>query len=88
MRVAYERCVAALVDLERKLGQGGGDWLLGDRVTMADLFWGIELLRMKNTGVASYWEAGRLPRVARYAAAGEALPVIQAAVVRWPGAMF
>ena len=55
---------------------------------MADLFWGIELLRMKDVGVATFWEEGRLPHVARFAAATEAMPAIRAAIVDWPGARF
>ena len=88
MRIAYGRAEAALDDLEQKLGRRDGAWLFGESVTMADLFWGIELLRMRNTGVGAYWEEGRLPLVERFAAACEALPAIRAAVVEWPGAMF
>ena len=69
------------------MGREGG-WLFGETVTLADLFWGIELLRMRNTGVSHYWEEGCLPRVDRFAAASEALPAIRTAVVEWPGAMF
>ena len=88
MRAAYARAEAALDGFERKLARRDDIWLFGAAVTMADLFWSIELLRMKNTGVSSYWEGGRLPRVERFAAAGEALPAIRAAILDWPGAMF
>lgn len=88
MQAAYDRAHAALDALERKLAQSGGAWLFGDTVTMADLFWGIELLRMKNTGLAPYWEDGRLAEVERFIAAASALPSIRAGVVEWPGAIF
>lgn len=88
MAAAYARAEAALVELERKVAGRTGSWLFGDGVTMADLFWGIELLRMKNTGIAAYWEAGRLPRVQQFAEATAQLPAIRSAVIDWPGAMF
>lgn len=88
MTLAYDHVEAALQDLERKLARHEGAWLFGGKPTLADLFWSVELLRMKNTGLAAGWEAGRLPHVERFAAAGEALPAIRAGIVDWPGAMF
>ncbi len=88
MRAAYDRADSALQIFERKLERRAGPWLFGHAVTMADLFWGIELLRMKNMGVATFWEAGRLPQVAGFSAATEALASIRTAVIEWPGAMF
>lgn len=88
MRAAYGHAEAALNDFERKLARRDGAWLFGETVTMADLFWGIELLRMKNLGVATYWEVGRLPQVEQFLVASEAVPAIRAAVIEWPGAIF
>ena len=88
MRVAHDKADTALQDFENKLARQSGTWLFGDVVTMADLFWGIELLRMKNMGVATFWKGGRLPEVARFSAATETLPSLCTAVVEWPGAMF
>ena len=68
MRAAYDKAAAALVGLERKLAEGGTPWLYGDRPTMADLFWGIELLRMENVGTAHF--LGRRATAARRAPAG------------------
>ncbi len=85
---AYGMAEAALGELENRLAARGRAWLCGERVTMADLFWGIELMRMRDVGVAGYWEGGRLPQVERYAAAAEALPAIRRAVTDWPGARF
>ena len=88
MRAAYHRAESALQAFERKLEPGRGPWLFGARPSLADLFWGIELLRMRNMGVATFWEGGRLPRVTAFAAAAEALPALRTAVLDWPGAMF
>ena len=89
MRAAYDKTQAALHALERKLAaRGTSGWLFGDRLTMADLFWGIELLRITDVGEAGFWEGGRLPHVERFAAAAEALPAIRTAIIDWPGARF
>jgi 2,5-dichlorohydroquinone reductive dechlorinase len=88
LRAAYDTAERALQDLERKLARGGAMWLFGDTLTMADLFWAIELLRMKNVGVADRWEAGRLPRVERLVRAAEAMPALRSAILDWPGALY
>ena len=88
MQAAHARAEAAVQALERRLERQDGPWLHGATPTMADLFWGIELLRMRNVGAQTFWEGGRLPRVERFTAASEALPAIRAAVIDWPGAMF
>jgi 2,5-dichlorohydroquinone reductive dechlorinase len=88
MKDAYGKAEASCRTLEETLKRGGGAWLFGETVTMADLFWGIELLRMKNLGADVFWDEGRLPRVAAYVAAAEALPSIRTSVLEWPGARF
>ena len=88
MRSAYERAEGALVALEGKLADRGARWLYRDHPTLADFFWGVELSRMKNVGMAHVWEAGRLPQVERFSQATEDLPAIRTAVTNWPGAMF
>jgi len=88
MQTAYDRAEAGLVTLERKLEGRGTRWLYHDRLNLADLFWGVQLSRMKNVGVARFWQAGRLPEVERFSNATEAIPAIRTAVIDWPGAMF
>jgi 2,5-dichlorohydroquinone reductive dechlorinase len=88
MRAAFDRADSSLQVLERKLERRVGPWLFGGKVTMADLFWGVELLRTKNMGAATFWEGGRLPQVAGFSAATEELASIRTAVIDWPGAMF
>lgn len=87
MDAAYAKAAHALQDFESLLGVHTGDWIFGDAVTLADLFWGIELLRMENTGVSHFWE-NRLPRVTRFLASAAALPSVRTAVLDWPGATF
>ena len=88
MDAAYRRAEAALHELERMLALERGPWRFGERLTLADLFWGIELIRMDDVGAASFWKGGRLPGVERMSAAAQALPAIRQSVVDWPGARF
>jgi 2,5-dichlorohydroquinone reductive dechlorinase len=88
MREAYATAEAACEALERQLRPAATRWLLDDLVTMADLYWGVELLRMGNMGADTFWKDGRRPAVAAYAARLRGLPAIQSAVVNWPGALF
>ena len=88
MRAAYALAETALDALEHKLERSGAAWLFGDALTITDLFWGNELLRVKNMGVAVFWEGGRRPRVEAFSAATRALPAIRSAIIEWPGAMY
>ena len=88
MQAAYDRAEAGLAALDRKLDGRSSRWLYQDSVTLADLFWGIELSRMKNVGVAHFWESNHLPQVERFSMSTEQVPAIRTAVIEWPGAMF
>ena len=88
MRTAYDNAEAACAALERKLAGHATRWMFDDAITLADLYWGIELMRMKNLGADSFWSDGRLPAVAAFAEQAEALPAIRAVVLEWPGAVF
>jgi 2,5-dichlorohydroquinone reductive dechlorinase len=88
IRSAYAKVTAACAVLDDKLRAVRSNWLMGDAVTMADLFWAVELLRIKNLGAQHIWEQNRLPSVARFVAAAECLPSVQSSVLNWPGALF
>ncbi len=88
MQEAYVTAEAACQVLERQLQAAKSEWLLDDRLTMADLCWGIELLRMGNMGADIFWKDDKRPAVAAYAARLRELPAVQSAVVNWPGALF
>jgi 2,5-dichlorohydroquinone reductive dechlorinase len=88
MQTAYAKTSAACAVLESQLASVPTKWLMGNAVTMADLFWAIELLRIKNLGADHLWEKNKLPAVAKFVAAAEQLPSIHSAVLRWPGAVF
>ena len=90
MQAAYDQAEAGCEGLERALAQRNDTtrWLLGDRLTLSDLYWAVELLRMKNMGAESFWADGRRPAVAAFAARAELIPAVRSAVVEWQGATF
>ncbi len=87
MSVAYEKAEAACSHLEKKL-QAGGPWVIGEKLTMADLYWGVELLRLKNMAVESFWSDGAKPAIAAFIGNAESLPSIRSAIIEWPGAVY
>jgi 2,5-dichlorohydroquinone reductive dechlorinase len=88
MEDAYSRARAACATLNNKLETSQSTWLTGSSVTLADLFWAVELLRMKNLGAAYIWEQNRMPAVQRFVADAEGLESVRSAVLEWPGSQF
>ena len=88
MQTAYSKAEAGCDHLEQKLKSGHTQWLLGDSVTMADLYWGVELLRLQNMAAESFWTHGKRPAIEAYLEKAKAMPAIKAAVIDWPGALF
>jgi 2,5-dichlorohydroquinone reductive dechlorinase len=88
MKSAYSHAYAACALLNKKLETSRSTWLTGSAVSLADLFWAVELLRMKNLGAAHIWEQNRLPAVQRFVAAAESLESVRSAVLEWPGSQF
>jgi 2,5-dichlorohydroquinone reductive dechlorinase len=88
MRSAYDKAEAACDSLDRALANRRTRWLLDDEVTLADIYWALEFVRMKNLGAQGFWAAGARPALASYAERAEALPAVRSAVIDWPGALF
>jgi 2,5-dichlorohydroquinone reductive dechlorinase len=88
MENAYSQASAACAALNSRLERSHSTWLTGSSASLADLFWAVELLRMKNLGAAHIWEQDRLPALQRYVAAAESLESVCSAVLKWPGARF
>ncbi len=86
MERAHVAMAKALRDLEARLAVSDGGYLLGDSITMGDLFWGVELIRFDDLGLSVLWKEGRLPHVANYFGKLCALPSIVRAVIDWPHA--
>lgn len=85
LALARETVETALSGLDARLA-GAGPWLFGDTVTMADLFWGGELIRAEDVGQAHYWRDGKLPRVAAWYDDLCRLPALRDAIIDFPGA--
>lgn len=83
---AYETAEAACELLDRTLAQRASPWLFGEALTMADLFWAIELLRMQNLGADRFWTGGLRPHVAGYVDRCGRIPAVRKAVLEWHGA--
>jgi len=88
MQTAYAKAAEACALLNLRLQARGSTWLTGTSVTMADLFWAVELLRMKNLGAGYLWEKKKLPAVEKFLEAAERLASVRSAVLEWPGAQF
>lgn len=63
-RAARQQTKQLLIDLERDLAAGSFACLNGHTFSLADAFWGVNLVRLNYLGLASMWDA--LPHVARY----------------------
>lgn len=87
---------AAVADAERKMRAAIDNlnraltpdhrFLYGDALTLADLFWAVELIRLIDLGKDSLWNDGENSNVARYVDALCAEPSVQQAIINWPGA--
>ena len=85
MEKVYTTVKLALSRLERRLSDQGCDWLFSNEVTMADLFWAIQLLRIKNMCGDQFWGKGEFPMVRDYLHKVARLPSITASVTLGSG---
>lgn len=78
-----ERLIAEFGDT---LATSGGPWCLGDRFTLADIFWIVSLFRLEFLGYGWLWQDhAERAHIDDYAKAGYALDSMQSAVRYWPG---
>ncbi|MEM9118004.1 MAG: glutathione S-transferase family protein [Cyanobacteria bacterium P01_F01_bin.56] len=88
-----ERMRATIAETERLIAEfgttltaSGGAWCLGDRFTLADIFWIVSLFRLEFLGYGWLWQnKPELAHISRYAEAGYALDSMKYAVRHWPG---
>lgn len=86
MRNAVTLTESLVADLEETLAASSGPWLFGDRFTLADLVWGISLIRLEYLGNDRFWngQVGR-PNVKAYYERLAQRPSLITAVLDWPG---
>ena len=81
MQSAYDKAADACATLARTLDSLATPWLFGAEPSMADLLWGVELLRIRNMGAVALWEERGLHSIERYLCHAEQLPSLRTAVV-------
>lgn len=69
--------------LEATLVRSAGPWIFGQRFTLADLVWGISLIRFDYLGRSSLWQNRN--RVATFFDRVSARPSLVTSVLNWPG---
>jgi len=77
---------AALRDLDSRLRRLGAPFLFGATPTLADLFWGIELIRLVDLGGWQHWTSGRAQALDEYYERVSRDSAVTRAVTDWPGA--
>ena len=87
MHAAQGLVAEALQSLETKLASRETAWLFGPSLTMADLFWGVELIRLEDLGAAPLWQSRQLPTVTAFLNRIKEIPAIRQAIIDWPGAL-
>ena len=85
---AHRAVEAACIALDTRLSRRGSDWLFGSRLTMADLFWAVALIRIENLGSAIIWSDERLPALARFHSRATQLDSIRKSILCWPVALW
>ena len=86
MADAVALAASLVAGLEDKLAASEGPWLFGDRFTLADLCWGISLIRLDYLGNSRFWDGDSpRPRVKAYFDRLAKRPSLVAAVLKWPG---
>jgi 2,5-dichlorohydroquinone reductive dechlorinase len=73
----------AIVQLDERLTENKGEWILPDGFTLPDIFWGVTLFRLLYLGYDWMWND--CPRVSEYAERIFAAPAMRHGVINWPG---
>lgn len=86
MEHARARIELALRHLDAEFQRSKGPYLFGSIPTMADLFWGIEMIRISDLGLSQFNSDDDLPSLATYYRHVTELPSVARAVTHWPRA--
>lgn len=88
MREAIQEFRDIIAQLDKDLEATGGEWLFGDRFTLADVFWACSLYRMRWLGLGYIFESEDSPqyspRVSAYCRRLMERPSFRSSVIDWP----
>jgi 2,5-dichlorohydroquinone reductive dechlorinase len=76
----------ALRELDTRLQKIPGPFIFGSSLTMADIFWGVELIRINDLGMSSWWSESHLASLSSYYMLISEHPAVAGAVTQWPDA--
>lgn len=86
LATAEDHMHQAISGLNERLSATDHIFLFGDVPTLADYFWGIELVRLDDLGFAHLWQSAALPRLKAYYADLCSTRALRQGVLEWPGA--
>jgi glutathione S-transferase len=86
MDQARATIVTTLENLNQRLQNAETAFLFTDNPTLADLFWGLELMRIDDLGMNSLWADITSSPLRKYYQRLCALPCLDEAVTQWEGA--
>lgn len=88
MRAVVQEFNDLIAQLERDLRATGGQWLFGDRFTLADIFWAASLFRIRWIGLGDSFAPSQnvpqFPRVAEYCSRLLSRASVRRAMIDWP----
>lgn len=88
MQNAIDEIAGIIGRLDADLEKAAGDWICGERYTLADICWGVSLFRLKWLGLGWLWEddgPAASPRVEAYTRRLMERPGFREAVIEHPG---
>jgi len=88
MRGAIQEFKNIIAQLDKDLEATGGEWMFGDRFTLADVFWAVSLFRIRWLGLGYLFEsedsAQYSPRIMAYCGRLMDRPSFRLSVIEWP----
>ncbi|NIB43388.1 glutathione S-transferase domain-containing protein [Pseudomaricurvus alkylphenolicus] len=86
MGQTMEKIAAILTGLNARLSSSRHQFLFADSPTLADYFWGLELMRLDDLNMSALWQNDDDEGLQRYYRRLGELPALDQAVTQWPGA--
>lgn len=86
MKEAIALAKSLIAGLEESLSNSKGPWMFGDRFTLADIVWGVSLIRLDYLGNDTFWNGNpERPKINEYFEQIVQRPSLKTAILDWPG---